>query len=624
MLMVENERERQILSLAFNQLDVKILHSTPSYATYVKALQFLPDIVIMELPRMNSEQVHFSQIIRKNKKTKKIPIIGYGNKCEEGIKRSLEVSGVSNLLERPLKFSLLIKKMQQYLKLSNKTIGGVNQKEIQSEKEDDIKQILDSTTLPTKKIELMVKHISGLMAFPFTVAKTLQLTESNKSGANDLAKVIEADPVISTSILKVSNTVFFASLNRRINTIKDAIVRIGFGETKKIVMAIKVVELFDKDQDSLGFNRMNFWLHSLAVAILSERIAKRMGTVSSDEAFLAGLLHDFGVILLDEFYPTIFSTILEAATDNSSRFITTEDRILKITHNDVTKELFNSWKIPETITNAIYMQPSVLHSDKAPVAPEGKLALCTALGNIIAKSYHFGAGCDQCIRPIEKWTFDACKMSTGLGKDFHENISRDLDMYRKFLNLEEDKPSVGKEKKEIGVFYSSQCLFSPAEAYLGTIGHSVTRIPPSDSYTDFDKKFDAVIVWADKDHTLEKINPLINIIKHTKEKLDETQPPIMAPVLGIIPEDSALKNAEGTKNLSLMYNEFDLRLLDLNLDKVFEKEPITPLGETEISLSPVSETVAKPVVVEDVKLSGDSVEDGSTQIEDSEDVATQV
>ncbi|HEX7510323.1 MAG TPA: HDOD domain-containing protein, partial [Chitinivibrionales bacterium] len=277
MLISENQRETQILKLAFEQKNITLLTSTAEYSNYVKILQYVPDIILMELPHIAHQQLHFSEMLRQHKKTKHIPIIAYGDKVDEGVRKGLLCKGVYHYLDRPLKFSMVLDIIIKSLKKVNKDIGLAKQPV--SDKEKDIGLLFDKETLPTKKIEIMVTYVSKLMAFPFTVAKVLQLADSEKSAAGDLAKVIQADPVISAQLLKISNSVLFASLNRKIGSVKDAIVRVGFRETKRLVMSMSVMSLFSGDHKTLGFDRTAFWFHSLVCGIIAERLARQMGTV---------------------------------------------------------------------------------------------------------------------------------------------------------------------------------------------------------------------------------------------------------------------------------------------------------------------------------------------------------
>ncbi|MBN1981366.1 MAG: hypothetical protein JW795_07545, partial [Chitinivibrionales bacterium] len=152
MLLSVNEREQQILKMAFEQLHLKVMVSLPSYANYVKTLQYQPDIVLIELPRIHAEQLHFSALLRKNGKTKKIPIIGYGNKTDDLIKRAIFKSGISTYIERPIKFSLLTNIVEKYLKTVNKSMQAIPGKSSTQEKDADITFILDQATMPMQKI----------------------------------------------------------------------------------------------------------------------------------------------------------------------------------------------------------------------------------------------------------------------------------------------------------------------------------------------------------------------------------------------------------------------------------------------------------------------------------------
>jgi HD-like signal output (HDOD) protein len=130
-------------------------------------------------------------------------------------------------------------------------------------------------------MEIMIRHVGKLMAFPATVASVLKVSQNEKSGAAELAKVIQSDPAMSAEILRIANSVYFSRGGRRILDIKDAVVRIGFSNTKKIAMSISVFKV-SKDQNyATGFNHQDYWFHCLAVAIIAEMIAKNSQLVIS-------------------------------------------------------------------------------------------------------------------------------------------------------------------------------------------------------------------------------------------------------------------------------------------------------------------------------------------------------
>jgi hypothetical protein len=317
-----DKKEEQVLEIAFKQSGLDLLLINPSSRYYIKLLQYKPGVVLMEIPKDFLEHLHFIKLVKQHSVLKKTLLIGFGYVHQKSTLSMLFGAGLNNYIVRPLKigqiFDLIEKSFKVKLSsLKNSTLAGNG-----TEFNED--SLFDKSVLPLKKISSMAGLVSKLMAFPFTVPRVLKITTDGNSGASELAKVIQGDPVISTQILKVSNAVFFSSLNRRISTIKDAIVRIGFNETKRIVIGMSVMNLLGKDMHNAGFDRMEYWLHSLGCAIITARLAKRIGQPNPDEAFLAGLIVDFGLLLMDEYFPKTLTRILASTTEHGTEFIEEE------------------------------------------------------------------------------------------------------------------------------------------------------------------------------------------------------------------------------------------------------------------------------------------------------------
>jgi HD-like signal output (HDOD) protein len=576
MIISEHERETQILKLAFEQKSLAVKVSSPDYQNFVKIQQYVPDILLLELPRMAHAQLHFADLIKRNKKTRLIPIISYGDALDEGSKKGLISKGLYKYLERPLKFSILLDVIGTNLKKQNKEMG--IPKLVPTDKDKDIEQLLNRETLGSKKIEIMTNYVADLMAFPFTVAKVLQLAESEKSAAADLAKVIQTDPVISAQLLKISNSVLFASLNRRIGSVKDAIIRVGFRETKRLVMSMTVMKLLSSSNKNLGFDRTEFWYHSLVCGILSERFARQLGTVNIEEAFLAGILHDFGILLLDEFFPTIFSKVLEETTNTGRQFIMSEKALLGVTHNDIIAELFAKWKLPESVTDGIIHQYQFGDYKDKLDTPSKKISLCIGLADILTKTVSLGRECDQFVVPVENWVFDQVKMPAGFSKNLLEDISNQMKLYQEFLKIDKNKntanaPESGPditamEKIKIGMVNCAKDIFIPPLLYLQKEGYGVTPLVRLDALKTYDRTMHLICVWADETISAETIRQFSHITKFSDQP---DKQPDMAPVLVFIDEKSfALTQNEDLKNISFLSKSFDVRQLDANIPGIIE------------------------------------------------------
>jgi HD-like signal output (HDOD) protein len=588
LLMIENEKEAQILKIGFEQSGVKVVLSKANFRNYTLSLQYMPDFLLMELPRLCVEQLHIAGLLRKHRRFRALPILGYGERIDEAVKRGIFKSGVSMYLDRPLKFSGMLELIDRLLKPSNKTIGIGKAEDKKQKREQDYEKIVSPDTPVQVRLELMTQYVTRLMAFPFTVAKVLQITNDEKTGAGHLAQAISIDPTISANILKVSNSVFFASANRRISSIKEAIVRIGFFETKKIVMGMMVLNLFGGSNASLGFNRIDFWYHSLASALFAERVAKFVSGVNPEAAFLGGLLHDIGIIILDEFFPDVFAASLKETSARGGHFPERETALYGMNHNDLIGKLFPTWKIPDDITNAIITHCTIADHKTALDTSDKKLTFCIMLGNILAKTAHYGRECDQFIWPVDNWMFEAVHMGNVITGKFIGEIQQGIELFRTFLGLESRDYSADIGSPEnaalmrIGIANIADHLFIPVERYLERKGYAVERISDKECREAGQKKrFTMVIVWAGQNAVTETvILPYTKFMQPEKTGGDAAVNATMAPLLCMVPPDYQESNAL-PKEISIISNRIDLRELDQAVQKIVAGTPVrtvTPPG----------------------------------------------
>ncbi len=566
MLITSNEREKQILKIAFEQLKIEVVMAEPNHASYIKALQYAPDIVLIEFPKSYMEQLNFVSNMSKSKQKIQSLMVGYGYKFSEGEQKAILGNGIEVFLPRPLKFSLLMKLVEKHL--GKYAPDKITWKGNNRSPDDDsyVEKIFDKDVLPTQKRDMLIDRVESLMAFPFTVARVLQLTNDPNSGAVDLAKVIEADPVIATNLVKMSNTVFFASRNRTITSIKDAIVRIGFKETKNIVMAMTVMKLVDSNTDNLGFDRKEFWLHSLATAVVSEHIAKGITTINSSEVFLAGLLHDIGIILMDEFFADLFRELLKRVTDKGISFLETERRDCVITHMDVTKELFKSWKIPENIINGLsnLEQANRLLEDdsKSQYSSDELMGLIIYAAETYVKSNSIGHECDQFATHFNPPLLTHIHKSTGFSEEFKGQIKSDINMYCNFLNLSINATAKEVTREEaIIIINNPGTIYSPAYDYLCSEGYHVQRMANYDALKASSSVVPKLIIYW-------------NETKPDPTELGKLQAIPLGDEKGDVPvivfEAEPTKDQD--KNVKYLKNALDLRYLQLFITEMMPEE----------------------------------------------------
>ena len=211
----------------------------------------------------------------------------------------------------------------------------------------------------SKIIELVDR--SELSSIQSVVSGVIDVINDPQSSAKDLKDIIEIDPPLTARVLKVANSAYYYSL-RKISEIQHAIIWIGFDVVKEIALSQKVCEVFDQDETISGYSGSSLWKHSIAVALLGKMICRREFGERGENAYAAGLLHDIGIIVENQFLENDFIDILNKAEQEKKNLSTSEYEVLGYTHTDIGKVLTDHWGFPEELVVAIGNH----HPDKAP------------------------------------------------------------------------------------------------------------------------------------------------------------------------------------------------------------------------------------------------------------------
>lgn len=260
------------------------------------------------------------------------------------------------------------------------------------------------------RIELILRQIDSLPTLPAVATRLLSLTASDDSHASEVIKVVEADPALTAKILGLCR-----STDKRmccdVMTIDKAVVLLGFNAIRNAVLSIKVFELFEEesavadvriphtesqgpdDMMRLGhhFDRKAFWIHSLAVAILAEAIARGHPDDSelvADEAFVCGLLHDVGKLALDCVLPKSFARVVELTELNQANIGELERRVMGLDHHIAGKRVAEQWHLPHMIQDCIWLHGSAYHT--LPQLKHRRMVGLITLADGIARRQHVG------------------------------------------------------------------------------------------------------------------------------------------------------------------------------------------------------------------------------------------
>lgn len=209
-------------------------------------------------------------------------------------------------------------------------------------------------------IEQIIMKTCDLPTMPAVADKVMRLVADPNTTTDQLQKVISSDQALAARILKIANSVFYASV-RKINTISEAIVMIGFNTLRSIVLTASSRDIYKR----FGLTEKMLWEHSMGAAISAGMIAKELRIVNQEEAYLGGLLHDVGKVVLNNSDPQKFSKVMERVYNEHISFRMAEQEVFGFSHTDVGAMVIRKWKLSETLEMAIRNQynPTWLSSD---------------------------------------------------------------------------------------------------------------------------------------------------------------------------------------------------------------------------------------------------------------------
>ena len=218
---------------------------------------------------------------------------------------------------------------------------------------------------PKTIIHSAINSISSLATLPEITQKIIKTVEDPRGTARDLHKIISHDPALVTRILKVVNSSFYG-LPGQISSIDRAIVMLGLNAIKNIAVAASMGQLFRGVKLCDGFTAKDLWKHCVAVAVVSRELAKQLKLPFADEAFLAGMIHDIGMLVSLQTWPERLTQICQEARQGTRTFSEIERDVLGVDHQQLGLALAEKWQFPKACQQVagFHHEPELL-SDSA-------------------------------------------------------------------------------------------------------------------------------------------------------------------------------------------------------------------------------------------------------------------
>jgi len=208
----------------------------------------------------------------------------------------------------------------------------------------------------------LVNRFSDVKTLPHVALKVNELARSESSTMSDFEEIIKMDPVLVTRLLRLVNSSFYG-LNKKVESISRAVAFVGMKELNSLVAVEAVKDFFKEHKEIAGFSRKNLWVHSSTVAILGQMIAKRIFGQEGEDVFLAGILHDIGLIVEDQVVGDLLRNAIVAYREGRDTLIKCEKEFIGTDHCLVGALLTEGWNLPTEILDAVWRHHRDINQD---------------------------------------------------------------------------------------------------------------------------------------------------------------------------------------------------------------------------------------------------------------------
>ena len=226
--------------------------------------------------------------------------------------------------------------------------------------------------------ESVVQKVKDLAALPQVVHQIIHLTNNPNASVKDLERLISIDQGMSMRVLNTVNSAYYG-FSRKIASIKDAVVLLGFKAVRNLAMTVSVFDLFVGKTDRQNLRRGKWWRHSIDTALCARLIASQVAGVSPDEAYTAGLLHDIGKPLLDRYGGAPYEQVEDLVAQGVPE-LAAERQVYGCDHAEVGRAVSQHWGFPEKLVEAIGCH----HTESADGLSDALLTAVVVLANHIA------------------------------------------------------------------------------------------------------------------------------------------------------------------------------------------------------------------------------------------------
>ncbi len=240
----------------------------------------------------------------------------------------------------------------------------------------------------TTNIADIVDRVDALPALPGTALKLMAIINDPDSTVEQIVATIKYDQAVTGEVLRLCNSAHYG-LGREVTSLNDAMMCLGTATVLQLVLAVHTSAVLSNEQKGYGLDPGALWRHSVAVALAAGLLSKKMRLTNASLVFTAGLLHDVGKVVLNEYVAEEFAEIARMVKEEKKSFSEAEHDVLGFSHQEVGGIVAEKWNLPDPIARCIRY-----HHTPGELDPPDTLVDAVHLANCICLLMGVGLGED--------------------------------------------------------------------------------------------------------------------------------------------------------------------------------------------------------------------------------------
>lgn len=226
-------------------------------------------------------------------------------------------------------------------------------------------------------VDVVARQVEEISTLPQVALRVIEVAKDPDAGAADLKAVVEGDPALSARVLRIVNSAA-CGMRSTVANLHQAISYLGFSQVRNLAMTASVSEIFKKDEQVGSYCRSALWRHLVSVGICARMVASRCRIPDFEDAFLAGLLHDIGIIIEDQRVHARFREMIGNLREGTT-LSASEQEWLGFDHCSLGERIAEAWGFPPTVRAAIGFH----HASQLYAGENADIVSCVEIANVI-------------------------------------------------------------------------------------------------------------------------------------------------------------------------------------------------------------------------------------------------